>query len=87
MDALDSVANEGEHVHLIDQFKITIPGTESNYCVDEPNSLTVQGLHGIGMLTLAYFNLTTDPITSCNSADVSTFSTSSPITDSKVYCY
>ena len=86
MDAWDSVAKEGEDVHLIDQFKITIPGTESN-CVDESNSLTVQGLHGIGMLTLAYFNLTTDPTTSCSSANVSTFSTSSPITDSKVYCY
>ena len=56
-----------------DRFNITIPGTVSN-CVDESNSLTVQGQHGIGNLTLAYFNLTTDPITSCSSADVPTLS-------------
>ena len=74
MDVLDTPGDEeGIHVHLIDNFTITIPGTVSN-CVDESNSLTVQGQHGIGNLTLAYFNLTTDPIISCSSADVSTFS-------------
>ena len=77
MDVLDSPADVGGiDVHLIDNFTIAIPGKVSN-CVDESDSLTVQGLHGIGNLTLAYFNITTDPITSCSSADVSTFSTSS----------
>ena len=55
----DSPADEGANqVHLIDRFAIVIPGTVSN-CVDQSNSLTVQGLHGIGNLTLAYFNVTT----------------------------
>ena len=75
MDVWDSGVSGGDD-HLMDKFTIAIPGTVSN-CVDESNSLTVQGQHGIGNLTLAYFNLTTDPITSCSSADVSTFSTSS----------
>ena len=76
MDVLDSPADVGGiDVHLIDNFTIAIPETVSN-CVDESGSLTVQGQLGIGILTLAYFNLTTDPITSCSSADVSTFSTS-----------
>ena len=79
-------ADEGGDFHLIDKFKIPISGTVSN-CVDESNSLTVQGHHRIGNLTLAYFNLTTDPITSCKSGDVSTFNTNSPITDSKIYGY
>ena len=59
----DSPANEGGiiHVHLIDNFTMTIPGTVSN-CVNESNSLTVQ-------------------------ADVSTFRTSSPIINSKIYAY
>ena len=85
MDVWDG-ADEGGHIHLIDRFKIPIPGTVSN-CVDESNSLTVQGHHGIGNLTLAYFNLNTDPITSCKSGDASTFSTNSPIIDSKIYAY
>ena len=86
MDVWDR-ADKGGDIHLIDQFTIAIPGTVSN-CVDESNSLTVQGQHGIGNLTLAYFNLTTDPITSCSSADVSTFSTSSPTPTSKIHkCY
>ena len=67
---------EGGHIFLLDKFTITIPGTVSN-SVDEPNSLIVQGQHGIGNLTLAYFNLSTDPIASCSSADVNTFSTRS----------
>ena len=89
VDVWDDPADEGGgNAHLIDNFKIAIPGTVSN-CVDESNSLTVQGQHGIGNLTLAYFNLTTDPITSCSSADVSTFSTctSSPDPTSKSYSY
>ena len=62
-------ADEGSNTdHLIDRFTIAIPLTVSN-SVDESNSLTIQGQHGIGNLTLAYFNLTTDPITSCSSAD------------------
>ena len=76
MDVWDGIADENEAVHLIEQFTITIPVTVSNG-VDESNSLTVQGQHGIGNLTLAYFYLTTDPITSCSSADVPTFSSSS----------
>ena len=73
MNVWDSGADTGGEDHLIDRFKIAIPGTVSN-SVNQSNSLTVQGQHGIGNLTLAYFNLTTDPITSCSSADVSTFS-------------
>ena len=86
MDVWDSGAGKGGDVHLIDRFNITIPGEVSN-CVDESNSLTVQGLHGIGNLTLAYFNLTTDPITSCSSADVSAFCSSCPIPTSKINSY
>ena len=84
MAVRDSGADSGGDDHLIDNFTIAIPGKLSN-CVDESNSLTVQGQHGIGNLTLAYFNLTTDPITSCSSADVSTFSTKSPNATSKIY--
>ena len=72
MDVWDG-AGKGGDIHLIDNFTITIPWTVSNG-VDESNLLTVEGQLGIGILTLAYFNLTTDPITSCSSADVSTFS-------------
>ena len=88
MDAWDSAADSGGNDHLIDNFTIAIPGTVSN-CIDQLqfNSLTVQGLHGIGNLTLAYFYLTmaTDPITSCSSANVPMFSNISPITTSKIY--
>ena len=73
MDVWDSAADTGGDEHFIDNFTITIPSKVSIY-VDESNLLTVQGQLGIGNLTLAYFNLTTDPITSCSSADVSTFS-------------
>ena len=76
VDVWDSGENEGGDVHLIDKFTITIPETVSN-CLDQSNTLTVQGKHGIGILTLSYFNLSTDPITSCSSPDVSQFSTSS----------
>ena len=74
MDVLEalSAADTGQRVHYIDNFTISIPWTVSN-CVPESNSLIAQGQHGIGNLTLAYFNLITDPITSCSSADVSTF--------------
>ena len=72
VDVWDDPADEsGMDIHLIDNFTIAIPGTVSN-CIDWSNSLTVQGQLGIGKLTLAYFNLTTDPITSCSSADVPT---------------
>ena len=77
VDVWDSPADEdGINIHLIDKFTIAIPQAVSN-CVDESNSLTVHGQLGIGNLTLAFFNLTTNPITSCSSADVPTFSTSS----------
>ena len=68
-------------VHLIDNFTIAIPGTVSN-CVNQSNSLIVQGHNGIGVLTLTYFNLTNDPITSCSSANLP-IPTSKSITD----CY
>ena len=71
VDVLESGLGETGIDFFIDNFTIAIPGAVSN-CVDKSNSLTVQGLHGIGNLTLVYFNLTTDPITSCSSADVST---------------
>ena len=83
MEVWDS-ADEGGDVHLIDNFTVTIPVTLSN-CVDQSNSLTVQGQHGIGNLTLAYFNLTTDPITSHSSAEVSAFCTTSLVPISKFY--
>ena len=86
MDVLESSLGETGIDHFIDNFTIAIPGTVSN-CVDESNSLTVQGLHRVGNLTLAYLNLTTDPITLCSSADVSTVSTSSPIPTSKFHNY
>ena len=72
MDVWDTAADTGGDDHFIDNFTITIPGTVSNG-VDQTNSLTVQGQHGIGKLTLAYFNITADPITSCSSTDVFTF--------------
>ena len=71
MDVLESSLGEPGPDHFTDNFTIAIPGTVSN-CVDEYNSLTVQGQHGVGNLTIAYFNLTTDPISSCSSADVAT---------------
>ena len=72
VDVWDSPEDEPEDdIHSIDQFTIANPRTVSN-CFDESNSLTVQGQHGIGNLTLAYFNLTTDPIPSCSSADTLT---------------
>ena len=83
MDVWDSAEASGGDDHLIDNFTIAIPGKLSN-CVDESNSLTVQGQLGIGNLTLACFYLTSDPITSCSSADVSTFSTESSIPTSKI---
>ena len=87
MDAWDSGADErGAAVHLIDRFKVEIPEKVSN-CVDHFNLLTVQGQHGIGILTLSYSTLTTDPNTSCSSADTSTFSTSCPIPTSKINSY
>ena len=79
-------ADIGGDVHFIDRFKIAIPGTVPN-CVDESNSLAVQGQHGIGILTLAYFNLTTDPITSCSSADVFTFSAGTQSYSGKFFIY
>ena len=82
----DSAADAGSGDHLIDHFKITIPG-EVSYCVDKSNSLTVEGQHGIGRVTLAYFNLTTDSITSCSSADVSTFGTSSQSDEGNIFLY
>ena len=85
MNVWNDPADEGgKDSHLIDNFTIATPVSN---CVDESNSLTVQGHNGIGNLTLAYFNLTTDPITSCSSADVSTFSTSSPNPNRKVHDY
>ena len=76
MNVWDSAGFSGGDDHLIDNFTITTPGEVSNF-VDQSHSLTVQGQHGIGNLTLAFFNISTDPVTLCNSADVSTFSTSS----------
>ena len=70
---------------LIDHFAITIPRTLSDFA-NHSKSLTVQGQHGIGRLALAYFNLTTDSITSCSS-EVSTLSTSSPNPTSKINNY
>ena len=85
VDVWDSPADEGvTDFHLIDSFTIAVSETVSN-CVDESNSLTVQGELGIVNLTLVFFNLTSDPITSCSSADVSTFSTSSPTPTSKIH--
>ena len=86
MDVWDSPADEGGDVHFIDRFTIAIPRTVSK-SADEANSLTVQGQLGIGRLTLAYFNLTTDPITSCKSGGVSTLSTSPPIINCKIHGY
>ena len=86
MDVWDSAADELGFDRLIDKFTIATPETLS-ICVDPSNSLTVQGQHGVGNLTLAYFYLTTDPITSCSSADVSTISSSSPIPTSKIHIY
>ena len=87
MDSWDSEADErAEAVHLIDRFEVEIPEKVSN-CVDQFNLLTVQGQHGIGILTLAYSTLTTDPNTSHSSADASTFSTSCPIPTSKINSY
>ena len=72
VDVWDDPADEGGNdFHLIDQFTIAIPETVSS-CDDQSNSLTVHGQNGVGNLTLAYFNLTTDTITSCSSADVPT---------------
>ena len=84
---MESALDESGTDRLMDRFTTAIPATVSSY-FNKSNSLTVQGQHGIGNLTLAYFNLTTDPITSCSSADVSTFSTctSSPDPTSKSYC-
>ena len=76
VDVLDDPADEGSKiVSLIDQFTIAIPETVAS-CDNQSNSLTVQGQHGLGNLTLAYFNLTTDPMASCSSADDINVSTS-----------
>ena len=72
VDVWDDPADKGcNDVHLIDQFTIAIPETLSS-CDDQSKSLTVHGLHGVGNLTLTYFNLSTAPITSCSSEDVPT---------------
>ena len=76
MDVWDSGEDQGGVDLLIDRFTIIIPVTVSNGA-DESNSLTVQGQHGTGDLTLAYFNMTIDPIASSSSANVNIFSTSS----------
>ena len=84
VDVLDAYAPEdegGEDVHLIDRFAIEIPETVSSW-FDESNSFTAQGQHGIGILTLAYFNLTI-----CSSLAASTFSASSPIPSCKIHDY
>ena len=70
IDYPDTVADDDE----IDN--ITIPLSSPLDKFNVSNSLTAQGHHRVGNLTLSYGNLTTDP-TSSNSAVQSNFSTHS----------
>ena len=71
--------DEGGIDDEIDQFTITIPGNVST--MNQSYSLTIQGLNEVGNLTLSYFNITTDPITSSSSAEVSPCSTEGKTSD------
>ena len=52
---------------LMDQFIISLPASAPD--LNQCHILNVPGQYGIGTLTVAYFNLTTDPVTSCSSVD------------------
>ena len=86
MNVLESSLGETGIDYLIDNFTLAIPGTLPN-CVDQSNSLTIQGQHGIGNLTVAIFNFTTDPITSWSSTNASAFSPGCAVPTSMMNSY
>ena len=59
---------------IIDRFIIAIPGTVS--AVNESEPMIIEGVNGIGKLTIAYYNFTTDDQLhagpSCSSSDILT---------------
>ena len=57
---------------LMDNF--TIAMLSSVFDSNQSNPLTIEGMKGIGELTLAFYNLTTNP-TSCSAQDNPTLST------------
>ena len=59
----------------IDQFAIEIPDTVSN--INQLHSNIAQGRNGIGILTFSYFNISSDPVTSCSLVGPSVVSTPS----------
>ena len=59
---------------VIDNF--TVAMLSSAFDSNQSNPLTIEGMTGIGSLTLAFYNLTTNP-TSCNAEDNPTLSTKS----------
>ena len=54
---------------LIDNFTIAMLSSQFNF--NEANSLTAHGTNGIGILSLVFYNLTTNP-TPCISGDILT---------------
>ena len=59
---------------LIDQFNIE--NLNSVFVCNQSNPLTIKGMNGTGKLTLAFYNLVTNP-TSCIAENNPTFSTKS----------
>ena len=62
---------------LMDKF--TVEMLSSVFDSNRSNPLTIEGMEGIGELTLAFYSLTTNP-TSCNAKDNPTLSSKSSIT-------
>ena len=65
---------EDDHHSGGDDFmdNFTIANLGSLFDFNQSNSLTVNGMEGIGQITLAFYNLTTHP-TTCNTEDNGTF--------------
>ena len=80
MDVWDYDGDGGQHDDKIDNFTFPLSNPLNKF--KSSNSLTVQGHHKVGNLTLSYGNMTTDP-TPCNSMECPTPDTSTPTDQSK----
>ena len=58
----------------IDNFQVIINGSVFHF--DKSNPLTINGIWGIGRITLAFYNLTINP-TSCDTKAIPTITTTS----------
>ena len=81
---VEMLDNEPIDFDLIDNFEIIIDG--SVFSFNKSNPLTINGTWGIGRITLAFYNLTTNP-TSCDTEAIPTITATSSVCEGNLVSY